>query len=126
MMQSEEFKILTCPYCGYNFPFTGKANRVQCHNKDCKRWFKQRYKKEDVATVDVKDDILKGNILDALEKADINPANHRELFRDAIPLILKKDDLKFAFAKAVQDRKRSPEEMMRKAVRYWLKEKGYL
>lgn len=124
-----EWKKITCPHCKKSYKFYGKSNRVEC--RYCGKWFQQKYQDDMVipnkpVNDDIKDDILQGNILDALEKADINPANHRELFRDAIPLILKKDDLKYAFAKACQDRKRSPEEMMRKAVRYWLKEKGYL
>ena len=128
---NSDYKIITCPYCGYEFPFKGKSNRVRCRNNECKRWFKQKYKRQQklhTATKvadNLKDDIMQGNILDALHKADINPTNHKEMFKDAIPLILKDDKLKFAFAKACQDRKRSPETIVRKAILFWLKEKGY-
>ena len=124
---------LECPKCGYKWNFNGKANRVQC--PQCKKFFRLNYKparnpanktKPAKQTCQISDDIMQGNILDALEKADINPTNHHEMFKDAIPLILKDDELKFAFAQACQDRKRSPEVIVRKAVRVWLKENRYI
>jgi len=119
---------LECKVCGHVWDYKGKAKRAQCGK--CRWNGKVTYIKTTPNTTpttpDIKDDIMQGNILDALDKADINPTNHRELFKDAIPLILKEDKLKFAFAEACQDRRRSPESVVRNAVRFWLKEKRYL
>jgi len=111
---------LKCPKCGYIWQFKGKANRVQC--RKCKKFFTRKYKK----SADIQDDIMKGNILDALQKVDTDPSSHKELFKDAIPLILKDDDLKFAFSQACSELKKSPETIVRRAVKYWLKDKGFL
>ena len=110
---NSEAKRPQCSQCRYNFP---RVKNIQKHPQETSK------KTSNL----ISDDIMQGNILDALNKADINPTNHRELFRDAIPLILKEDKLKFAFAEACQDRRRSPEIIIRNAVRFWLKEKGYL
>jgi len=51
---------------------------------------------------------MSGNIIDALNKADVNPMNHHELIKDYIPLMLKEGKLKFAFAKACSANKINP------------------
>ena len=121
-MSSEcKFKVIVCPLCSYRWPFTGKARKIQCPG--CKKFFD---KSEVLDESRIRDDIMKGNILDALGDAGINPDNNHEMFKDVIPLILRDDDLKFAFSKACSELRRSPERLMRSSVRSWLEENGYL
>jgi len=117
---------LECPKCGNKV--NPNAKRPQCGK--CRYSFPRKNSAKSQPTQpkvsQISDDIMQGSILNALEKADIDPTNHREMFKDAIPLIIKEDKLKFAFAQACQDRKRSPEVIVRKAIKFWLKENKYL
>lgn len=117
---------LKCPKCGYVWPFTGKCNNVQCPG--CGKFFKRKYKRRPNTEkpADIRDDIMKGNIMEALHKADMDPSNHKELFKDAIPLILRDDELKFAFSYACEELKKSPETIVRWAVKEWLKDKRFM
>jgi len=113
---------LECPRCRYNWNFRGRAKRVQCPK--CGKFFKNPALLQESCVI--RDEIMQGNILDALEKSDVNPSNNKELFKDVIPLILKDEKLKFAFANACLELRKSPEKMIRKAVKYFLEEHGYL
>lgn len=57
-------------------------------------------------TSNIEDDVMRGNILDAMNRENLDPNNHKELFKDTIPLILKESDIKFAFARACEKRKK--------------------
>ncbi len=120
---------LECPKCGFKWDFEGTGGlrkRVQC--RKCKQFFNLKQpipaKKPD-NTSQIHDDIMHGNIMDALDKADIDPMNHNELIKDAIPIILKEDKLKYAFAKACSEKKNSPEKMIRVILKNWLMENKY-
>jgi hypothetical protein len=60
-------------------------------------------------TSNIEDDVMRGNILDAMNRENLDPNNHKELFKDTIPLILKESDIKFAFARACEKRKKEVE-----------------
>jgi len=75
---------LECPKCKNIWNYNGKANRIQCIK--CKKFFRLEYKKpaknkQNLPKIGrkaagfISDSIMRGNILDALEKADINPLN---------------------------------------------------
>lgn len=128
---------LECKVCGHKWNYKGNQYRAMCMN--CRRKHnKITYIKTGLPSKchqnainchqlpSIKDDIMQGSILSALNKADIDPTNHREMFKDAIPLILRDDKLKFAFAQACQDRKKSPEKVVRNAIEFWLKENEYI
>ena len=78
------------------------------------------------ANASISDDIMHGNIFTALNKADLDIMNDKQLQKDLIPIILQRDDIKYAFAKACEEKNRSPSILMRRAVRFWLKSEGYL
>jgi len=129
---------LECPKCGHEWNYKGNHWRTKCVN--CRKKGIITIIKTGVPRIkgtvgtqkgtpsispDIQDDIMHGNIMDALNKADVNPFNHKNFLKDAIPLILKEEKLKFAFAKACSEKKNSPEKMIRVILKDWLKEKKY-
>jgi protein-arginine kinase activator protein McsA len=73
---------LICPKCKHTWNYTGKKNRAKC--SQCNYFINiSKYKKEvakgssDIAkgsgNVAIQDNILNGNILDALDQAEIDP-----------------------------------------------------
>ena len=118
---------LVCPNCDNHWKFRGKAKRVQCPK--CKRFFSRNLQKPaetcNIPAV-IEDKIMRGNILEVLESENIDPMNNKELFKDTIPLLLKEPDIKFAFAKACEKRKKSPEKLLRSIVKKWLKQEKLL
>jgi len=119
---------LKCPKCGYGWDFKGRARRVQCLK--CGKFFYNpifmQKPANNAETCKIKDDIMHGNILDALNKANIDPINHNELSKDWIPILLEDNKLKFAFAEACEKLQKSPEKVLRMAIKDWLKQKEYL
>ena len=74
-------------------------------------------------TSSISDDIMQGNIIDALNKAEINPFNNNgKISNDFIPLLLKNDELKFAFSKYCEQKKKQPLWVVRYAIIKLLKE----
>jgi hypothetical protein len=124
------YKTLTCKYCGHTYPFKGKANRVQCPK--CHRFFQQEYKKQkklqkaEKVADDFKDDIMLGNISEAMDKAKIDPFdNNKTLSSDFIMLLLKDDKLKFAFSYYCLEKKKKPLDVIKKAVIDFLGNEDY-
>jgi hypothetical protein len=73
----------------------------------------------------ISDDIMHGNILDALEKANINPFNSNgKLSKDFIPLLLKDDELKLAFSKYCELKKKQPLWVVKQAIIKFLTGEG--
>jgi len=125
------YKEVKCPYCSYTWAFTGKSDRVECRR--CKKWFRLRYQRvpQELQQLGYDnsrtafDDMMEGNITEAFDKANIDPMNRKELVKDIIPIILKTDKLKFAFAEACADLNISPEKLLRIIVKKYLLERGY-
>jgi len=128
---------LECPNCGFEWDYTGNNYRVGCRN--CGKWFRTGLptpwenknknctsSKKNCTSSKISDDIMRGNIIDALEKADVDPWNNNGvLSKDFIPLLLKEDKLKFAFSKYCMEKKKQPTYVVKKAIIYFLKEEKY-
>ena len=126
---------LKCPVCGHKWNYKGNAKRIQCWG--CKKMFQAKTLLNSAPnsaitensapnSALIQDDIMKGSILDALDKADVDPLNHKNFLNDAIPLIIKEGELNFAFAKVCSERKNSPEQMIRIIIKKWLTDEGKL
>jgi hypothetical protein len=73
------------------------------------------------------EELMQGSILEMLKKAKINPMKKDpRLVGEVISIIIGDDKMKYAFTKACADRNRSPKDIANKAIRFWLKENGYL
>ena len=126
---------LTCPKCGHKWNYKGNKYRAMCMN--CRRkhntvtWIKTGLPPNATnsppnATNSISDDIMRGNITEALNKADIDPFNSKgKLSKDFIPLLLKNDKLKFAFAEYCDDNKKQPLWVVKKAIMFFLEQDGY-
>ena len=69
---------------------------------------------------------MRGNIIEALEKADIDPFNNNgKISKDFIPLLLKDDKLKFSFSSYCMDKKKQPLWVVKKAIMEFLKKEKY-
>lgn len=121
---------LKCPKCDYKWNFRGKAKRVQC--PECKQffynpaWNPANSCTKPAQNLQIQDDIMRGNITEALDKANIDPFNNNgKISKDFIPLLLKNDKLKFAFAEYCNDKKKPPLWVVKKAVKDFLEKEGY-
>ena len=131
---------LTCPKCKYEWEYKGNFWRTNC--QACRKkgictiiktglptpWSKEAVrssKRSNESTASISDDIMHGNILDALEKANIDPFNNNgKLSKDFIPLLLKDDELKLAFSKYCEQKKKQPLWVVKKAITLFLKGEG--
>ena len=123
---------LECPKCNHKWNYRGNLKRARCPN--CrKKGIKNQYVKTGLGAnngakmaqigANISDDIMRGNILDALDKADIDPLySNGKLSKDFIPLLLRDDELKFAFAKYCDIKKKQPLWVVKYAVEKLLKE----
>ena len=120
---------LTCPKCGNN-KINANVKRPQCGK--CRYCFPRNKSANNQPTsaskksaISISDDIMHGNILDALEKANIDPFNNNgKLSKDFIPLLLKDDELKLAFSKYCEQKKKQPLWVVKKAIALFLKVEG--
>ena len=119
---------LTCPKCGHKF--NSEAKRPQCSK--CKYNFPrikfgiETSKTSKTSNQTIQDNILNGNILDALDQTKIDPFNDQKMFKDFIPLLLGDNETRYAFARACDERRKSPRVMVKVIIKSWLKEKGFL
>lgn len=134
-LECYERKRIVCDRCGHSW-FTQSENyRVLCSacGKHVRTGYptpweikKGKKRPEVLDNKIIQDDIMRGNIFEAMNKADMEILNNKQLSRDIIPIVLQRDDIKFAFAKACEERKKSPVAMVRMMVGNWLKKEGYL
>lgn len=131
---------LVCPKCGHKWNYRGNNYRIDCGN--CRKqgiitiiktglptpWEKSNSNPNNptVKSNSISDSIMRGNILEALEKADIDPMNNNgKISKDFIPLLLKDEKLKFAFAKYCEAKKKQPLWVVKKAIINFLMEEKY-
>ena len=137
---------LICPKCNYSWNYKGNHWRATCPN--CKEktkktiWvktgipFTKRYtpnsthstpnSTHSTPNLQVQDNILNGNILDALDQTEIDPFNNQRMFKDFIPILLGDDETRYAFARACDEKRKSPRAMVKVIIKSWLKEKEFL
>src|SRR4030043_1601092 len=127
---------LVCPKCGHKWNYKGNEYRTKCTKcrvngtitiiktgLPSKRNGTKMEQRNNKNGTTISDDIMHGNILEALEKADIDPLNNNgKLSKDFIPLLLKDDKLKFAFAKYCEMKKKQPLWVVKQAIIKLLKE----
>lgn len=101
-----------CPRCKHKWDRKGKNNMVHCPN--CDKKFKLKT-----------DDFMRGSISKALQEANKDPLRNVFL-RDAVPMLLEEDDIKFSFAQACVKEKKKPEVLMKWIVKDWLMKEGYI
>ncbi len=132
---------LKCPKCGHSWNYKGNNYRIDCSicrskgiltiiktglpykpssKPSTKPSTKPSCKK---STAGISDDIMHGNIIEALEKADIDPLNNNgRISKDFIPLLLKDDKLKYAFSKYCYENKKQPLWVVKQAIIKFLEE----
>jgi len=126
-LECDFFKI-ECPNCSNVWISKAKAKRVQC--SVCGKFFKNPSADKSAKVLKsqqiIQDNIMQGDILDAMDRANIDPMNNKKVIKDYIPLLLDDDKLEFALAKACTERKRGAKTIIKKALRMWLKDEGFL
>jgi hypothetical protein len=80
--------------------------------------------KKDASTIE--EVFVTGDIFGTLEKMGIDPTASDKRVGEYISIMLEDDDLKYAFAKACERQKESPKTMVKKIIKSWLRNKGYL
>ena len=131
---------LICPKCDYSWNYKGNRYKTTCpkckwHNRKTVWVYTGLPTPSKMTTTptttpttsqNIQDNILNGNILDALDQVEIDPFNNQKMFKDFIPLLLGDDETRYAFARACDERRRSPRRMVKSIIKSWLKEKGFL
>ena len=72
---------------------------------------------------DVAENILTGNIIEAIKQTGIDPKKKRG---DFIPLLLQDKKLELCLARASKGERQSPEKIIREALMEYLKKNGYM
>lgn len=126
---------LKCSRCAHEWSYKGNSYRAEC--KNCRKlygkgtWIKTGLKKASEASIEaseasIQDNILRGNILDAMKQMGKHPLDNAKLTGDYILHILDDDKLVLALNKACEEEKKKPAVLIKKAVKFWLEKEGYL
>lgn len=127
---------LVCKKCDHKWDYKGKSYRAMCsscQNKGIVTWIKTGIlfaknsspKTHHSSVPSISSDLMSGSLIKALKKAGLDPMKNGQL-RDAISTILEKDEVKIAWANALEKKKIDSIRLVRKVLVNWLKEEKYL
>ena len=127
MFEPSEPVRLECPKCG-NIWYSKAKGRTKCSK--CKKMIPKTMLATKVANnatkAAIRDNIAKGNIIEAMNQAGIDPLSPNKFLGDAIVHILEDHNILLALGNASKKRKKPSKYIIRKAVEKWLKEEGFL
>ena len=122
---------LTCNVCGHKWNYSGNKHITQCskcRGKGIYSPIKTGLPKTQIDDTinNIKNDVMNGKLLKAINTAGVNPFKKKSHIGDAIIDIVKDETVLVALNKYAQDNQKTVKKVIRKAVNFYLKKEGYI